>query len=476
MTALKGSTSQRLAWIEGIRFFAAVALVPYHAQLFFTNYAFTPQPTGLSENLTTLAAASDRFGALGSLLSCPLWFGYQFVDVFVLISGFSLVLSLKGKPLELFSFLKQRLLRILWPFWTAAWLSYPVLWAIGTATNSYVPDHWHIFAGASFPLLFDYASDLLPTSGPWWFMPLILSFAIVFPFLWHLQQRWGSRNLLIVSMVVTIAYRALAVYAFSGHPTYVVLDTAASWQPFLSFLAKLSTFVVGMVVAQAYLVQRGPIYWSASRAFWCGIAIYAVGFICQFYWAGWVIADLLLPIGLLLWAMAIFRALARIKGFATVMVWLGAHSYSYFLIHNFVVDRTVNLLVNDRLSRYWLLLPVMLLGTLLLAVVVDALIPLLQRILAAIGRDLDYVLTQTNPAPRSRLWQPAMGDRVCYRGERGWTVTKVEQLLDDQPCFLCQISDGHRTMWQSEDELELDREALPERYRHSRNRSTPHRS
>ncbi|HEY9656100.1 MAG TPA: acyltransferase family protein, partial [Crinalium sp.] len=192
MTNSKMPRSQRLAWLEGIRIFAAVLLLLYHSQLLFTGYAYTPQPTGLADNLrqlvTPVEGAIDP-GLLLRLLGIPAWFGFQFVDVFVLISGFSLVLSLKGQPLEVGKFLKRRVLRILWPFWTVAWLSYPILWAIGVATQSYIPSLWHTFAGATFPLLFDYGGELLlATSGPWWFVPLILSFRLLFPFLWYLLQ------------------------------------------------------------------------------------------------------------------------------------------------------------------------------------------------------------------------------------------------------------------------------------------------
>ncbi|PSB26868.1 acyltransferase family protein [Stenomitos frigidus] len=449
--------SPRLAWLEGIRIAAAVLLLLYHAQLLFTGYAYTPQPTGLADNLrqlvTPVEGAADP-GLLLRLLGIPAWFGFQFVDVFVLISGFSLVLSLKGKPLVVGSFLKRRALRILWPFWTVAWLSYPVLWAIGVATHSYIPSLWHTFAGATFPLLFDYSGELLlATSGPWWFVPLILSFALIFPFLWHLLQRWGATNLVLISTLLTVAYRALAVYKFDGHPTYVILDTPTDWHPFLIFLAKLSTFVLGMVVAQLYVQGKGPIFWKSERALLLGVPVYTLGFVCQFYRAGWVFVDLLLPIGLTLCCMVLFRAIAQPRPIATLLTWLGAHSYTYFLIHNFVVDRTIRLVVQDDLSLYYWLLPVMVLGTLILAVLADYASPLLQRLVGALLRDLDYVLTPTTVRHR-RLWNPRMGDPVLYKGNVGWTVLKVEKLLDERAFFLCQISDGQRSLWVNEDDLE----------------------
>ena len=457
MANLTMTRPSRLAWLEGIRILAAVLLLLYHAQLLFTGYAYTPQPTGLAANLRQLISpvegAADP-GLLLRFLGIPAWFGFQFVDVFVLVSGFSLVLSLRGKPLAVGSFLKHRVLRILWPFWTVAWLSYPVLWAIGVATHSYIPSVWHIFAGVTFPLLFDYSGELLlPTSGPWWFVPLILSFALIFPFLWHLLQRWGGTNLLLISTLLTVAYRVLAVYKFDGHPTYVILDTPTDWHPFLIFLSKLSTFVLGMVVAQLYVQGKGPIFWKAQRALLLGIPLYALGFICQFYRAGWVFVDLLLPIGLTLCCMVIFRALAQLRPIATVLIWLGAHSYSFFLIHNFVVDRTIRLVVIDDLSLYYWLLPVMVVGTLILAVLADYASPFIQRLVAALLRDLDYVLTPSTVRQR-RSWSPRMGEDVLYQNRVGWTVLKVEKLLDEREFFLCQISDGQRSLWVNEDDLE----------------------
>ncbi len=456
MSDFKELRVQRLAWLEGIRIFAAIMLLLYHSQLLFTKYIYTPQPTGLLSNGHQILSAASQLGsgAFTQISSVLIWFGFQFVDVFVLISGFSLVLSLKGKPLEVKSFLRRRSLRILLPFWTVAWLAYPVLWAIGKITNSYAPDAWHTFGGLTFPLLFDYGgSVLMPTSGPWWFVPLILSFAFIFPLLWNLLQRWGARNSLIVSILITLIYRAFAVYVFGGHPTYVVFNTPTDWQPFLPFIAKLSTFVLGMVVAQSYLQRKGAIYWKPSKALLVGIPIYSLGFIGQFYRFGWIFADFFVAIGLSLCCMVIFRALAERFRLQSIMVWLGLHSYSYFLIHNFVVDRTINLAVGDQLALYYQALPVMVIGTLLLAVLADSTTPWLQRTAVSLGRSLDAILVFTSQQ-QTCLFK--VGDRVCYHGSQGWDIIKVEQVVHDQRFYLCRISDGHKTLWVNENDLKPD--------------------
>jgi peptidoglycan/LPS O-acetylase OafA/YrhL len=367
---------RRLAWLEGIRLFAAVILLIYHAQLLFTDYAYTPQPTGLLENLYLMGDVTARIagnGTLGYWSAMPMWFGFQFVDVFVLVSGFSLVLSMKGASMRAGEFVLGRCLRILLPFWTVAAIGYPVLWVLGTLTKSYVPDAWHMFAGLTFPLLFDYGGRLLvATSGPWWFVPLILSFAVAFPGLWWLLERWGSRNLLILTSVVTLGYRLLAVYVFDGHPTYTIVAASASWFPFLSMLAKLSTFVLGMVVARQFQAGRGPIFWSTAFALKIGLVTYGVGFVAQFYRVGWIVNDGLIAIGLTLLCMVVFRWICTLAWLSRLCVVLGAHSYSYFLVHNFVIDRTIRLVVQGRLELYHQALPLMLVGTFGLALVVDA--------------------------------------------------------------------------------------------------------
>ncbi|MBD2230532.1 acyltransferase [Phormidium tenue FACHB-1052] len=450
---------QRLNWLEGIRLLAAVSILLYHAQLLFTKYAYTPQPTGLRANWAAIAEANAHLGqnALASAIALPVWFGFQAVDIFILIAGFVLVLSLRSKASAVGAgeFIQSRLLRILWPFWTVAWLSYPILWLIGIATNSYRPSPWDTFAGATFPLLFGFDGErLLATSGPWWFIPLIISFALISPILWQLLNRWGSRNLLLVSLGLTLLYRYAAVYHFGGHLTYSMLDTPNNWLPFVSFAAKLSTFVVGMAIAEAYCQHRGPLFWRPQRLLWVGLSVYALGFVAQFYQIGWVVCDLLLPIGFVMVAAVVLRSLSDLPVLSAAMGRLGVHSYSYFLIHGFVIDRTINLWVQDSVWRYWVALPLMVVGTMALAMIADAARPFIQRSAVQLWRDIDYLLMQ-NPTTEGASWQPVAGDRVSYKGRRDWIVYKVETLLDEGESYLCQISEGHRTIWVNANHLSL---------------------
>jgi hypothetical protein len=455
MTYKRSYPPHRLEWLEGIRFFGAVLLLLCHAQLVFTIYAYTPQPNGLVANIQQLLApvktASD-WNLFFRILSLPIWFGFQFIDVFVLVSGFCLVLSQKGKPRDVGSFLSHRLQRLLFPFWTVVVLSFPVLCALRAATGFAIPSLWQMMTAIGFPLLPEYNGEsLLEITSSWGMMPLILSFAVVSPLLMYLLRRWGAANLLLVSGLITLGYRILTVYQFDGHPAYA-LAVGPGWYPFVSFLAKLSTFVVGMVAGQAYCRGRGPVFWKPHRALLIGTGIYMAGFTCQFYRWGWVLADLLLPIGLGLLCMVVFRALSR-GWLASLMLGLGTYSYAFFLISSLVVDYTNQLLVQNNGVRFILLVPAMILGTLVLAILAEYVRSTFQRVLTGIFHDLDFVLSRA-PIVRQRKWRPQPQDAVRYQGKFGWKVVKVEKLLDEREFFLCQISDGQKTLWVNENDLE----------------------
>jgi hypothetical protein len=128
------------------------------------------------------------------------------------------------------------------------------------------------------------------------------------------------------------------------------------------------------------------------------------------------------------------------------------------LLHHIVVDRTLRLVIQEDVVLYSLLLPVIILGVLVLATLVDYTRPLLQQIVTGLLRDLDYVLSRA-PERNRRNWNPRVGDRVGYQGGNGWTVLKVEKLLDEREFFLCQVSDGQRSLWVNEDDLEPEGDA-----------------
>jgi peptidoglycan/LPS O-acetylase OafA/YrhL len=131
-----------------------------------------------------------------------------------------------------------------------------------------------------------------------------------------------------------------------------------------------------------------------------GIPAYVLGFVGQFYRVGWVVDDFLIAIGLSLLCMVVFRRLCSVGWIARCCVVLGGYSYSYFLVHNFVIDRTIRLWVRQDVNLYYQALPLMIVGTLGLAMVVDWATPRVRRGAIAGFGAVDRLLHQpANPEP-----------------------------------------------------------------------------
>ncbi|NOS73636.1 MAG: hypothetical protein HOP36_03650, partial [Methyloglobulus sp.] len=89
----------KVVWIEITRVIAALGILFYHSSLYYTDYVYTPTPEGLSANWQTLSPVlTDNFGhgfsAVAGFISL---FGFQFLDVFILLIGLTMALSWRGE-------------------------------------------------------------------------------------------------------------------------------------------------------------------------------------------------------------------------------------------------------------------------------------------------------------------------------------------------------------------------------------------
>ena len=166
-----------------------------------------------------------------------------------------------------------------------------------------------------------------------------------------------------------------------------------------------------------------------------------------------MVCDLLVPLGLGLVGLVVCRWLTAAGWLRHLALGLGKHSYSFFLVHNFVVDRTLGLIVEGDGVRYAIALPLMLLGTLILAAIVDAMTPLLQRVATRLWQDIDYLLAR-KPSGGTLSWVPSVGDTVRFL-DQPWTVEAIEILLDDGSYYLCKIANEQHSRWVSQEQLQL---------------------
>jgi hypothetical protein len=154
------------------------------------------------------------------------------------------------------------------------------------------------------------------------------------------------------------------------------------------------------------------------------------------------------------------------------MARLGFHTYHFFLIYNFVVDRTIRLAIEDPPVSYSQILPLMVVGTLILSVLADYTTPLIQQLTMAILRSVDHALI---PASGQQIWGFQVSDRVRCSGEGSWTILQVGRVVGGQRLYLCQSDDRSKTQWVAQQELERDKSLLSEKSPHNLSARSPTR-
>ena len=126
------------------------------------------------------------------------YLGHYGVQLFVLLSGFGLAVSMMSRPRSWESFVLTRLKK-LYPLLLTGLLAY-CLGIVLMESRSLGPYEWKEIG---YKLLFIHT--LIPNSGlslngPWWFFALILQLYLLFPLLYRWFKRWGWMAFLCVCL------------------------------------------------------------------------------------------------------------------------------------------------------------------------------------------------------------------------------------------------------------------------------------
>jgi len=244
-TDADAASASHLDFLDGVRGFAALYVVAHHAML----------------NLPPVASRVD------ALMRRAFALGHFSVDVFIVLSGFCLMLPVLRRPghVGLWPFIGRRAVRILPAYYVALLCS---LLLIGTVIGQPSGTHWDVSLPVTtrdvalhMMLMHDWsASSALRINHPFWSIAVEWKIYFLFPVLLWLRARTGMT-------------RTAGVALLSGYVGWLVLErtNALNPGPWGSSPYYVGLFALGMLAAELTTSARCRA-WAVSAE---GVAIFA---------------------------------------------------------------------------------------------------------------------------------------------------------------------------------------------------------
>jgi peptidoglycan/LPS O-acetylase OafA/YrhL len=369
----------RQLWADLVRVAAVLMIFLYH---------FTPD--WLKSTATQPNAAEqfirDHFAQWG-------------IAAFVVLSGFSLALTLSISRASTAVYFSRRLTRILSPFWAIAIPFALVGFALGEETwaELWKLPIWLLGLGPASPATFQ------PISEAWWYVSLALQIGLVIPLLMRIRRSIGLVPLAVFSVFVNAAALA-AVGLIRPEWKHLALSLV---------ICRLAELMIGMAAAELVLAGRGDRRRVAT-------ALASIGFVMAVsplldllgMWTSWqatVGLAILFAVGALLAARAgreppapvesPRRAPTRVAW--RLLAWAAGLSYCFYLSHAPISKYSGRLLAKLGLHNTLLALPLVLIVCVLVAWVADWAVKrwVTPRVSALFDRLLVYRGQHATPVP-----------------------------------------------------------------------------
>jgi peptidoglycan/LPS O-acetylase OafA/YrhL len=304
--------SSRLLGLDGIRGLAALYVVVHHTYL--PSFPGYPRATG------------------------PWWtawliYGRFAVDIFIVLSGFSLAVAAARAGWRLESkaeFARRRAWRILPPYWAALILSLVVAWLFVPQPGAGTPTGWSVL---DYGLLLQDTVNVPSPNRAFWTIAVEAQLYLVFPLLLLLVRRGGAALMLGLVALVVGTFGVLAP-AVGWADTILIRDA-----PELAVLFAAGIVASGIVTASPR-VRAWPWPWLAlAAAVPVAATIIATGTVWTLNHLFWIDIALAPAIGCLLAAVATGRPepLVPVLDSAPLRR-LGSFSYSLYLVHAPIVS------------------------------------------------------------------------------------------------------------------------------------------
>jgi peptidoglycan/LPS O-acetylase OafA/YrhL len=328
--ALPPPLPARIPALDGLRGLAALLVVFHHCFIW---------PMLFAKGIVTPKSFQSAYR--GDLLPFFLWYGYNGVELFFLLSGFCLLYQVfvrKDRPFRLKTYAYHRIRRIYPPYVAALFL------AVCLAALGWSKINAHL-STASEPVSVHAVIAALTLTGshyclPFWSLLVEAQWYLIVPVLAILWKR--SRWLMHAGIVCFIALaalldksqflhlHALAVYLPLFWIGILLADIAAmdGGRARLFCQRGLSFSLMAVGVIAIYFYAPPPPVWKASPAHAYPVAIFYTGLL----------------------SLALFTKIGRRVFSSNWLVKAGAFSYSLYLIHALVVYVAIVLMVHYRIT------------------------------------------------------------------------------------------------------------------------------
>ncbi len=317
--AMPHTPTLRLGYVDGLRALAALYIMCSHIMAVVWTRTY---PSGL----------------MGALVA-PLFYGHQAVSVFIVLSGFSLMLPVARNgnrlPWGVWGFYGRRARRILPPYYLAMGLSLLLIWLfIGQRTGTRWDDSLpvtglgileHLFLTQDFS-----AANHVTINFVFWSIAMECQIYLLFPLLTPLWRRYHPVFAVSLVFLLSLMLYIALVPTWIGHlPGYAVVSFAPQY---------IGLFAMGMFAASVYVTPSQNWARLRDRYVWDALGL-----------GGLALLALTVnnkPISIIdtitgLMTVGLLLAASRSNRFNPIhaalnwrpLVWVGGFSYSVYLIH-----------------------------------------------------------------------------------------------------------------------------------------------
>ena len=259
------------------------------------------------------------------------YFGHYGVQIFILLSAYGLTRRYANTSIQYASFLKARFGKI--------YISFVICFAIyiilGLIKSAFLTDEqvlywdsllWKLLLISNFVP----GQAMMPV-GPWWFIPFIMQFYLIYPVLLVAYQRIGVTFLYAIGVTAILAEWAI-------NPILIKSGINLNFSP----IGHLPVLCLGM-----YLATRSQINISVSMII--GILIlFILGCLNE---AAWILTDICAVILLLYSCFWLFEKLSGAGLACRVISFYGTISFHLFMVNGFL--RTPFYSMSVSVDKWW---------------------------------------------------------------------------------------------------------------------------